>query len=158
MLLDNIYDELNNENSDIEPFANPKEITIGHLLVAHYNNEYSRANIISFLAKGNRIVYQVLFIDLGVRDEIEFSDLRRFRGVSAQFIDIPPRVFECRLAEISPSSIKSEKNIWTREDINTMASLTKKRSVCAKVNLKKKNRLRFVVFDYFFFLDILGGQ
>lgn len=52
-------------------------------------------------------------MDVGLEGEVEFSELRRLRGVSAQYIEIPPRVFECRLACIQPSELHSERYGWT---------------------------------------------
>lgn len=51
-------------------------------------------------------------MDIGLEGDAEFSELRRLCGSSARYIDIPPRVFECRLAFLQPSELYSERNGW----------------------------------------------
>lgn len=51
-------------------------------------------------------------MDVGLEGEVSFNDLRRLRGVSAKYIDVPPRVFECRLACIQPSELHSARYGW----------------------------------------------
>lgn len=55
---------------------------------------------------------QVLLLDIGGEIVVDFSELRRLRGVSAKYIDIPARVFECRLAFLQPSIMHSDRYEW----------------------------------------------
>lgn len=114
-MMANIFNELNNYGSDIEPFADPTDVKNGQILAACLNGDYHRAKIICSTKSEAGVLYKCNFIDFGYDSDVEFDKLRRFRGVSAQFTDIPPRVFECRLAEVQPSSLNSERCTWTIE-------------------------------------------
>lgn len=74
------------------------------------------------------------FVDIGIYAEVKFSDLRQFRGISAQFADIPPRIFECRLAELRPSSLLTNDNQWSAEALRYFEKETVNRSISAEVN------------------------
>lgn len=51
-------------------------------------------------------------MDVGIEGDVAFNDLRRLRGVSAKYMDLPPRVFECRLACLQPSELHSARYGW----------------------------------------------
>lgn len=133
-MMANIYKELNNFGSDIEPFADPTEVKNGQILAACLNGEYHRAKIICSTKSETGVLYQCNFIDFGYEELLEFDKLRRFRGVSAQFSDIPPRVFECRLAEVQPSSLHSERCTWTADANRFFEGLVNNITVLAKVS------------------------
>lgn len=115
-MINNIYEELNQPNTDIEPFENPFDIELGQILAAPGPNttDYYRARVEHISqSKSEQWLYDVVYIDIGSGASVEFDKLRRFRGVSAQFVDVPARVFECRLAEIAPSSLNATTSQWT---------------------------------------------
>lgn len=115
-MVNNIFDELNQLNTDIEPFEKPYDIELGQILAAPGPNtdDYYRARVEHISqSKSEQWSFDVFYIDIGSSDSVEFCKLRRFRGVSAQFVDVPARVFECRLAEIAPSSLNATKSQWT---------------------------------------------
>lgn len=53
-----------------------------------------------------------MLLDIGGEIVADFSEMRRLRGVSAQYIDIPSRVIECRLAFLQPSDMHSDRYEW----------------------------------------------
>lgn len=130
----NIFNELNNFGSDIEPFADPTEVKNGQILAACLNGDYHRAKILCSTRSETSVLYKCNFIDFGYDHEVKFDKLRRFRGVSAQFADIPPRVFECRLAEVQPSSMNSERGVWTTDAKRFFEGLVHDIPVLAKVS------------------------
>lgn len=82
-------------------------------------------------------MFQVLFIDIGLEDVVEFSELRRLRGVSAKYIDIPSRVFECRLACLQPSELFSDRYRW-ETPMKEFKRLTYGNTVSAEVRSNTK--------------------
>lgn len=132
----NIFQELNNCGSDIEPFANPSEVKKGQMLAAQFEGDYHRAKIINsnISPETGSESYQCHFVDFGFDKEVPFEKLRRFRGVSVQYATIPPRVFECRLAEVQPSSLSSERSIWTKKAKEYFEELVNGVEVLAEVN------------------------
>lgn len=58
---------------------------------------------------------KVFFIDYGNVGIIDFEDLRYLSETCKYLSDIPPRLFECRLALIEPSTVKSPNGQWTDE-------------------------------------------
>lgn len=71
-------------------------------------------------------------MDVGLEGDVEFSELRRLRGVSAKYIDLPPRVFECRLASLQPSELQSDRYGW-QYIMKEFKRLTSDTTVCAEV-------------------------
>lgn len=56
-------------------------------------------------------LYTVFFIDYGHTAQCELSGLRCI--LSHELQNLPPRCFECRLAEVQPAIIQSETNDWS---------------------------------------------
>lgn len=133
-MMENIFKELNNFGSDIEPFTDPTQVKNGQILAACLNGDYHRAKILCSTKSETGVLYQCNFIDFGYDHLVEFDKLRRFRGVSAQFADIPPRVFECRLAEVQPSSMNLDRCTWPIEAIQFFEGLVGNADVLAKVS------------------------
>lgn len=95
-------------------------------------------------------------MDIGVEGEVEFSLLRRLRGVSASYLEIPPRVFECRLACLQPSELHSARYGW-ESTMKRFKAKTNNIPVIAKV------RPYIIVYvlllfqlEFNFFLDLLS--
>lgn len=42
-----IFDEMNSPNSDLEPFADISQVSVGQIVAAEFNDEFYRARIIS---------------------------------------------------------------------------------------------------------------
>ncbi|KAJ6634101.1 putative ATP-dependent RNA helicase spindle-E, partial [Pseudolycoriella hygida] len=127
-----IQSELNSLNRDIEPFSNYGDIYVEQVVAAAYDGNFYRAKVLAIIHGSEDIYFTVVLLDLGLEGEVEFSELRRLRGVSAKYIDIPPRVFECRLASLQPSELQSERYGWG----STMAEfkkLTEKTTVTAEI-------------------------
>lgn len=76
-------------------------------------------------------------MDIGLEGDVEFSDLRRLRGVSAKYIDIPPRLFECRLACLQPSELHSARYGW-ESTMKKFKEMTTGSTVTAEVSYKIK--------------------
>lgn len=51
---------------------------------------------------------------------IDFQKLRYFSDRCKTLADIPPRLFECRLAMIEPSAVRSPSEKWTDEAMETV--------------------------------------
>ncbi|XP_037027912.1 probable ATP-dependent RNA helicase spindle-E [Bradysia coprophila] len=106
-----IQSELNS-SKDIEEFQTYDDIEIGQVVAAFYDGVYNRAKVLLAIEGADTVLYHVMLLDIGSDVMVEFSELRRLRGVSAQYTDIPPRVFECRLAFIQPSEMHSHRYEW----------------------------------------------
>lgn len=142
-LMRNIFDELNVE---LDPFESWDQVTIGAVVAARYCGEFHRAKVVDVIRSANRHSYRVRIIDFGMFAEVHLGDLRQLLGVAAQFADIPPRVFECRLAELQPSSMASDKSVWTAESVTAFGELIKGMTtdVCVEVRFSWMYNLWFI--------------
>uniref|UniRef100_A0A1A9WJJ3 Probable ATP-dependent RNA helicase spindle-E n=1 Tax=Glossina brevipalpis TaxID=37001 RepID=A0A1A9WJJ3_9MUSC len=105
-----MHDNLNGpENCQ---FKGPGEISKDMILLAPLNDKYRRAKVIKFSNAGNSLQFQVVFIDNGCKLYVNFDDLRK---IPERYKLIPPRVFECRLAMVQPSTVKSPDGKWREE-------------------------------------------
>ncbi|KAI9579934.1 hypothetical protein GQX74_000722 [Glossina fuscipes] len=93
-------------------FRSPAEISKGMILVAPLNEKYRRAKVIKFSNARNNLQFQVCFIDNGCKLCVNFEDLRK---IPEKYKLMPPRVFECRLAMVQPSTVKSPNGKWAEE-------------------------------------------
>lgn len=137
-MVNNIFEELNQPNTDLEPFDSPSDIKLGQVLAAlgdsGDSNNYYRARIERISqSKSEQWIFDVFYLDIGSSGSVEFSQLRCFRGVSIQFVDVPPRVFECSLAEIAPSSLSSINSQWTNDAKEFFIDETSNRNVTAEI-------------------------
>lgn len=134
-LMRNIFDELNTEPSELEPIESDEPISNGQLLAGRFKGEFHRAKVMCASRLDGCRAYKVRLIDFGITTTIRFSDLRRLTGSSSQYAEIPSRVFVCRLAELQPSSLSSEKGVWTSDAICTFIELVEglREEVCAQV-------------------------
>lgn len=97
-------------------------------------------------------------MDIGMEGEVEFSELRRLRGVSAKYIDIPPRVFQCRLACLQPSEFQSDRFGW-EPTMTKFKELTFGTTVCAEVcSPISKCRWRSEICNFFFDFQIYSVE
>lgn len=76
---------------------------------------------------------------MGFEGELEFGDLRRLRGASAKYMDIPPRVFECRLACLQPSELQSARYGWESTMLH-FKKLISNNIICAEVRVEKRTQ------------------
>lgn len=131
-LMRTIFDEL---NADLKQFDTWDEVTVGAVVAARYCGEFHRAKVINVMRQASRHSYRVRIIDFGMFADVHLGDLRQLLGPAEQFADIPPRVFECRLAEVQPSSMASDKAVWTVEAVNAFGELIKGMTtdVCCEV-------------------------
>ncbi|KAG4078989.1 hypothetical protein HA402_001644 [Bradysia odoriphaga] len=111
-LFSEIQSELNSLSRDIEEFAHHSEIEVGQVVAANYNGNYYRAKVLLTVRGTSNVFYNVQLIDIGLEGEVALSEIRRLRGASAKYIDLPPRVFECRLACLQPSELHSTRYGW----------------------------------------------
>ncbi|KAM7364026.1 putative ATP-dependent RNA helicase spindle-E isoform 2-T2 [Cochliomyia hominivorax] len=112
-----IQDMLNNPE-DIENCKFPSNTTLaaGMILSAPFENKYHRARVIKTIEQTrHHKQIKVFFIDYGNVSTIDFHKLRYFSERTKTLADIPPRLFECRLAMIEPSAVRSSNEEWTDE-------------------------------------------
>lgn len=73
-------------------------------------------------------------MDFGNTEKCKLSDVRRFRGVSVGFMAIPPRCFECSLAQVQPSIINAPDGLWPIKANTLFRELTEGEKVEAEVS------------------------
>ncbi|XP_031628409.1 probable ATP-dependent RNA helicase spindle-E [Contarinia nasturtii] len=120
--INKIFEEINNPNSDLEPFHQESDVVIGQVLAAAFPSdnskvEFYRAKIINIERdkKTKQITYEVRFIDFGNKITCNLSKLRRLRGVSSHFLSLPPYCYQCSLAYIQPSQLNAPDGVWQQE-------------------------------------------
>lgn len=101
-------------------------------------------------------VLQVILMDVGIECDVDFNDLRRFRGVSARFTDMPPRVFECRLAQLQPSEFHSRYG-W-QSTMTEFKKLTSDTRISVDVTFKPFHLTTMSFQKIFSFADLLCRQ
>lgn len=62
--------------------------------------------------------YLVQLIDCGKILDCQFEQLYDYCGSLRKFIDLPPRCFECGLAQLQPSLVRYPNSIWSIDAIN----------------------------------------
>lgn len=141
--LRDIHDALNADDELSGPgFESPAAISKGMILAAPLDDKYRRAKVLKVMANVRPLQFkvisndnecqlkfyfisfylifcQVFFIDNGSVGTIGFDELRPFSKKLASLCEIPPRVFECRLAMVQPSSVRSPNGKWS-EDANEL--------------------------------------
>ncbi|XP_067635728.1 probable ATP-dependent RNA helicase spindle-E [Eurosta solidaginis] len=117
-----IHALLNNpEDLERGRFKSPAAISRGMMVSAPFENKYHRARILKVLtAARQHCQFKVFFVDYGNTDVVDFEHLRRFSYRCESLIDIPPRMFECRLAMVEPSSVKCPSGKWPDEAMELM--------------------------------------
>ncbi|XP_005191065.1 probable ATP-dependent RNA helicase spindle-E [Musca domestica] len=110
-----MLDILNDEKSlDTARFKSPAEVAKGMILCAPLNDRYQRAMVLKISSTAT-LQFKVLFIDNGSTAFVRFEQLRAFWPQIASMAEIPPRIFECRLAMIEPSTVRSPNGKWSEE-------------------------------------------
>uniref|UniRef100_A0A1I8QEN2 Probable ATP-dependent RNA helicase spindle-E n=1 Tax=Stomoxys calcitrans TaxID=35570 RepID=A0A1I8QEN2_STOCA len=102
-----------NEYEDLK-FPHAEAIANGMIVAAPFDGKYHRAKVIKIINQSKRNVQcKVFFIDYGNVGLIDFQDLRYLSETCKYLSDIPPRLFQCRLAMVEPSTLKSPIGKWT---------------------------------------------
>ncbi|XP_075145158.1 putative ATP-dependent RNA helicase spindle-E [Haematobia irritans] len=95
-------------------FPHPRAIAKGMILAAPFDGKYHRAKVIKINNQASSgMQCKVFFIDYGNMALVNFGDLRYLSETCKYLADIPPRLFECRLAMVEPSTLKSPNGKWT---------------------------------------------
>lgn len=142
-ILESIRSVMNNER--LNTITELSELK-GKIVAAKVRNEeermndmdrsYHRAKILSKVYVRETCHYQILLIDEGDEAVVKFEDLRSLDNVwvlgttvgfrdtnKIYLVDIPPRAFECTLAEIQPSYVHSSAGKWTPDAIEEFKSM-----------------------------------
>lgn len=87
------------------------------------NGLYLRARVVGtdFDESSESLIYSVVFIDYGHTGVCKREEMRRL--LDHDLKNLPPRCFECHLAEIQPAIIQSETNDWSQEANETFREL-----------------------------------
>ncbi|KAI9579641.1 hypothetical protein GQX74_000429 [Glossina fuscipes] len=112
-------------------FDNIDKIYNGLIVSAPLNGRYCRAKVLhKTYNKENERQFKLFFIDNGYLADIHFTSLRR---IPEKYRLMPPRVFECRLAMVQPSTVKSSTWQWSKSAKQLMENYTKKNEVHIEV-------------------------
>ncbi|XP_017954934.1 probable ATP-dependent RNA helicase spindle-E [Drosophila navojoa] len=106
---------------------NAKAVTKGLQLLAKRGSLYQRAVVLKVETQINGYPrFRVRFIDYG---DMAVVPIDRLRLMSPQlkrdFERLPPRMFECRLALVQPSSVASSYNLWPQRANEMLISVAK---------------------------------
>lgn len=138
-LVEHFDQELNQKFSKIiEPCTDYTALIQAQIIVARDENtqKLHRARLISWDYNDSIRNFKgtVCFIDSGRKQECHMNDLYIFTGQTEQ-ITMPPRCFQCKLAEIQPSMANiSGGNMWDRKAIETFNSFVLDRELKATVS------------------------
>ncbi|XP_017031541.1 probable ATP-dependent RNA helicase spindle-E [Drosophila kikkawai] len=107
--------------------ANAGAITKGLMVLAKRCSHFQRALVIRPENQTNRQPkFYVRFIDYGDVVLLPMEMLRLMPDeLQRQYGDLPPRMFECRLALVQPSSVISSSNQWSQKANEMLESLGK---------------------------------
>ncbi|XP_061390701.1 probable ATP-dependent RNA helicase spindle-E [Musca vetustissima] len=104
-------------------FPHPGAVAKGMILAAPFEGKYHRAKVLKVIIQNrHQVEVKVFFIDYGNVSMVDFKDLRYLSETCKYLADIPPRLFECRLALVEPSTLKSSSGKWTDEAMEYMQS------------------------------------
>lgn len=119
---------MNTGHSRSRPFTefdDPEEIDTNGVIAAldKRKGTYLRARVLSnnFDEATISTLYSVFYIDYGYTGLCEWNEL--FRLSDSEIRNLPPRCFECRLAEVQPAIIQSETHDWSPEANDTFRQL-----------------------------------
>lgn len=105
----------------VKRFDGPDEISVGQVLLVKTQlpfesvAEYYRANVLHINSSWRTPnTYRLFLIDFGITDHFEFDYLRDPQMIALDFMELPPRCFECSLAELQPSTINCPDGVWPR--------------------------------------------
>lgn len=102
------------------------------------NNRLYRARVLNWYKDKSEVQCEVLFIDFGcVQKDCVKDDLYTFKGYF-EAAKMPPRCFECCLAEIQPSASNlSGGSKWDYQAVEKFKRMVLGKEVTAKVNIYK---------------------
>ncbi|KAM8704174.1 hypothetical protein ACLKA7_008726 [Drosophila subpalustris] len=113
---------------------NASAITKGLLLLGQREHIFQRAMVTSVETQTNRNPkFRVRFIDYGDSALLSMNQLRLMPDeLKHEFEQLPPRMFECRLALVQPSSVTSVYNRWPEVANEMLRSVSK----CGSIELE----------------------
>ncbi|XP_016969045.1 probable ATP-dependent RNA helicase spindle-E [Drosophila rhopaloa] len=113
---------------------NAGAITKGLMVLAKRESHFQRARVIRPENRSNRQpMFYVRFIDYGDCFLLPMEQLRLMPDeLVGQYGDLPPRVFECRLALVQPSMVISKSNSWPKKANDMLHSLAK----CGRIDIE----------------------
>lgn len=83
--------------------------------------------------------FQVRFSDFGNTRKCKLAELRRFRGISTNFLSLPPYCYQCSLAFVQPSQVNAPDGVWRKETNQLFAQKTDGIELEAEVNITSRN-------------------
>ncbi|XP_017053534.1 probable ATP-dependent RNA helicase spindle-E [Drosophila ficusphila] len=106
----------------------------GQMVLAKRNSYFQRATVIRPDNQSNRQPkFYVRFIDYGDCYLLPMEQIRLMpEELMDQYGDLPPRVFECRLALVQPSMVISTSNRWPKKANEMLSSVAK----CGRVEIE----------------------
>ncbi|XP_017141347.1 probable ATP-dependent RNA helicase spindle-E [Drosophila miranda] len=106
---------------------NAGAITKGLMLLAKRQGKYQRATVVRVDTQDSRNVrFYVRFVDYGDIERLPMAQLRLMsQDLLQQYRDLPPRLFECRLALVQPASMISTYNAWPQKADDMLHALAK---------------------------------
>lgn len=119
----------------VEPCLRDEKIDKRTIIVARNENDgrFYRARVLGRNADEFREEFSIIFIDFGHKQKCSIDDLFNF-SMKIEASQLPPRCFECCLAEIQPSTMNATGgNSWDFEAIELFKSQTRGELVTAKV-------------------------
>lgn len=110
---------LNNYRKTALKQVSPKEqLFLGTILIVEvFGCDMSRYHRAKVIVKGPLKRYQVQLIDSGRIHECQIDQLYHYCGTIKNVFDLPPRCFECRLAQLQPSQIRYPYGVWSSNAI-----------------------------------------
>nr|B3M383.1 RecName: Full=Probable ATP-dependent RNA helicase spindle-E; AltName: Full=Homeless [Drosophila ananassae] len=102
-------------------------LTKGMMVLAKRKGTFERAIIVRPETQNNRQPkFFVRFVDYGNTDLMYIEQLRLMtKELLSQYGDLPPRVFECRLALVQPSTMSNTLSRWSRDAKDMLISASK---------------------------------
>ncbi|KAH8383191.1 hypothetical protein KR009_007200 [Drosophila setifemur] len=106
-------------------------LTKGLMVLAQRGAYFQRATVNRPENRGNRQPkFYVRFVDYGDCVLLPMEQLRLMPSeLLGQYVDLPPRVFECRLALVQPSTVISSKRRWPAKANEMLGSVARGGSV-----------------------------
>lgn len=113
---------------------NPRDIKKGLMLLGKRASNFERAVVLRVEVQTSaKPRFLVRYIDYGDKALLAMDQLRFMPdGLKRDFEQLPPRMFECRLALIQPSSLNSMHNRWPNAANEMLASVAK----CGRIELE----------------------
>jgi len=113
---------------------NAGAITKGMMVLAKRDSQFQRATVIRPENQSNRQpMFYVRFIDYGDCALLPIEQLRLMPDeLLSQYGDLPPRVFECRLALVQPSMVVAANNRWPSAANDKLKAVAK----CGRIDIE----------------------